>query len=176
VIDDFIKAAGIARGTFYYYFKSTAELLKATSTWLAGDLVESIEKEVRVIKDPVARHGMGCRLWMRKAELDPAWCAFVAGTWFQEGFALAAPLRDLRLGIKAGGFHCPSANAAYDLAMGTLRQGMIRLMQNPKLRQAHYGDVIVQILLQGLGADPDKIAEIMKCPLPDIRRPTRTIE
>src|ERR1700692_2087066 len=59
VIDDFIKAAGIARGTFYNYFKSTRELLTATSTWLTDDLVQSIEKEISSFKDAVIRHGMG---------------------------------------------------------------------------------------------------------------------
>src|SRR5258705_6191700 len=33
-IDDFIKAAGIARGTLYYYFKRNREPFNATSTLL----------------------------------------------------------------------------------------------------------------------------------------------
>jgi len=43
-------------------FKSTRELLTATSTWLTDDLVESIEKEISAFKDPVVRHGNGMRL------------------------------------------------------------------------------------------------------------------
>lgn len=176
VIDDFIKAAGIARGTFYNYFKSTSELLTATSTWLTDDLIESIEREIQSIPDPVIRHGMGCRLWMKKAESDPPWCGFVASIWFQGGFALKAPLRDIRLGIKSGGFTCSNANVGYDLAMGTMRQGMIRLITNPSLPQRKgYGDKIAQIILEGLGASPAKIDETMKHPLPDMRRPTRTV-
>ncbi|MBI5920187.1 MAG: TetR/AcrR family transcriptional regulator [Betaproteobacteria bacterium] len=176
VIDDFIKAAGIARGTFYNYFKSTSELLQATSTWLTDDLVESIEREIQSIPDPVIRHGMGCRLWMRKAESDPPWCGFVASIWFRGGFALKAPLRDIRLGIKSGGFSCANANVGYDLAMGTMHQGMIRLIDYPNMpHRKSYGDKIVQIILQGLGASPAKIEEAMKYPLPDMRRPTRTV-
>ena len=176
VIDDFIKAAGIARGTFYNYFKSTSELLTATSTWLTDDLVESIEREIQGIPDPVIRHGMGNRLWMKKAESDPAWCGFVASIWFQGGFALKAPLRDIRLGIKSGGFACSDANVGYDMAMGTMRQGMIRLIaQSSPQKRKGYGDKIVEIILQGLGADPNKINQAMKLPLPDMRRPTRTV-
>lgn len=175
VIDDFIKAAGIARGTFYNYFKSTSELLNATSTWLTDDLVESIEKEIRAIKDPVIRHGMGVRLWMRKAEVDPAWCGFVAGIWFHGGYAYEAPMRDIRMGIKSGGFKCSSPEVGYDLALGTMRQAMIRLMETPKTRRHSYGDQVVQTILHGLGATPGKIAEVMQRPLPDMRRPTRTV-
>jgi AcrR family transcriptional regulator len=176
VIDDFIKAAGIARGTFYNYFKSTSELLTATSTWLTDDLVESIEREIQTIADPVIRHGIGLRLWMKKAEIDPAWCGFVAGIWFHGGFAQKAPLRDIRLGIKSKGFTCADANVGFDLAMGTVRQAMIRLMNNPSLRlRKGFGDKIAQIILRGLGASPAKIEEALRYPLPDMRRPTRTV-
>ena len=175
VIDDFIKAAGIARGTFYNYFKSTLELLNATSTWLTDDLVESIEREIRTIKDPVIRHGIGLRWWMKKAELDPAWGGFVASIWFYGGYAQEAPMRDIRMGIKQGGFNCPSAEAGFDLAMGAMRQGMIRLVENPKLRERNFGDEIAKIILHGLDADPAKIAQVMQRQLPDMRRPTRTV-
>ncbi|NMM28935.1 MAG: TetR/AcrR family transcriptional regulator [Glaciimonas sp.] len=177
VIEDFIKAANIARGTFYNYFKSTNELLTATSTWLTDDLIESIESEIKTIDDPVLRHGIGLRLWMGKAESDSSWCGFVTGIWFHGGFALKAPLRDIRMGIKSGGFNCPDASVGFDLAMGTMRQGMIRLINNPSLRlRKDFGNKIAQIILQGLGASPTKIAEVLKYPLPDMRRPTRTVD
>jgi hypothetical protein len=84
-------------------------------------------------------------------------------------------MRDIRTGIKLGGFKCPSAEAGYDLVMGTMRQGMIRLMANPNLKPVNFGDQIVAFILHALGADPAKIAEIMSRQLPDMRRPTRTI-
>ena len=69
VIDDFIKAAGVARGTFYNYFRSTDELLAATQTWLSDDLIKSIEDALVGITDPITRFGMGIRLWMKRAVL-----------------------------------------------------------------------------------------------------------
>lgn len=175
VIDDFMKAAGIARGTFYNYFNSTSELLTAASTWLADDLIESIEEEVKDIADPVIRHGVGIRLWMRKAKTDPAWCGFVTSVWFQEGNALDAPIRDIRQGMKSGEFSCPSAQCGWDMALGTIRQAMIRLMQEPKLIKTNYSDQIVRIILQGLGASPEKQDEVLAYRLPAMRRPTQTI-
>jgi AcrR family transcriptional regulator len=174
-IDDFIKAAGIARGTFYNYFKSTSELLAATSRWLTDDLVESIEKEISAFKDPVVRHGMGLRYWMRKAEEDPPWCSFVAATWFRGGFAEAAPMRNMRLGAKSGGIRCTSVKAAYDLSMGTMRQAMIRMGEEPQLRGRGYDDEIVRAILVGLSVEDATIANIMKLTVTHMRRPTRTV-
>lgn len=175
VIDDFIKASGIARGTFYNYFNNTAELLLATSDWLADDVANAIEGELLQIKDPVMRHGIGIRLWMQKAKSDPAWCRFVATVWFQQGFAIEGPLRDIRLGIKTGGFSCPSAECGWDMTLGTMRQAMIRLLKEPKLIKKDYADQIVDIILQGLGASPEKRDEIFSYKLPAIRRPTKTL-
>lgn len=175
VIDDFIRASGIARGTFYNYFNNTAELLTATSTWLTDDMAAAIEGELQQIKDPVIRHGTGIRLWMRKASIDSAWCGFVATVWFQGGFALEGPLRDIGLGMKSGDFSCPSAMCGWDLTMGGLRQAMLRLLNEPKLIKTNYAEQMVDIILQGLGASRKKRDEVFAFQLPEIRRPTKTL-
>ena len=165
VIDDFIRAAGIARGTFYNYFKSTVELLEATSNWLSEDMQNAIHGEVVDIPDPVERHCTGLRLWMRRAELEPAWCAFVARIWITES-PLAA--RDLRAGIKSGGFKTPSLRSAEDLSMGTVRQAMLRMLREPNLKG--YGEVVVRHVMLGLGAKPEKVAQLMAKPLPELHQ------
>jgi AcrR family transcriptional regulator len=177
-IDEFIKAAGVARGTFYNYFKSTHELLAATWMWLTEDLVESIEKEISVIHDPVIRHGMGMRYWMHKAKEDAPWCRFVATTWYGGSFGGAAEvarMRNIRLGMKSGGIRCSSPEVAYDLMMGTMRQAMLRLTQKPNLRRTDYGEEIIRSVLVALSVDPAKIEDIMSRPVTHMRRPTRTV-
>lgn len=173
VIDDFIKAAGIARGTFYNYFKSTPELLQATSNLLSDDIALMIETQVRHIKDPVLRHCTAMRLWARKAETDRAWCAFVARAWFRDGFAVYAPLRDIREGMKRGGFRCLSAKLGYDLSIGTMRQAMLRqVMQacpNP------FEHAVVRVIMQGLGVESAAIDEMLGRPLPDMQWPARPL-
>lgn len=171
VIEDFIKAAGIARGTFYNYFKSTPELLQATSSWLCDAVAETIEVEVRRIKDPVVRHCTGMRLWAHKAKTDPAWSAFVTRVWFKGGFAGYAPLRDIRLGMKKGGFHCLTAELGFDISMGTMRQAMQRQITAP--HQKPFGDSVVRVIMQGLGVEPAKIDEMLSRPLPRVQWPSR---
>lgn len=176
-IDDFIKAAGIARGTFYNYFKSTQELLTATATWLTDDVIQSIENETAAFRDAVTRHGMGMRYWMRKAEEDAPWCGFVTAVWFRGGFAQGAPMRNVRLAMKSGAIRCSSVEAGYDLSMGTMRQAMIRLSQEPQGQRARrgYGDEVVRTILVGLSVDDAVIDSIMSRPVPHMKRPTRTL-
>uniref|UniRef100_UPI003ECC41D9 TetR/AcrR family transcriptional regulator n=1 Tax=Cupriavidus necator TaxID=106590 RepID=UPI003ECC41D9 len=46
VIDDFAKAAGISRGTFYTYFKTTGELLDAATSSISDSLIAIIAPAV----------------------------------------------------------------------------------------------------------------------------------
>ena len=114
VIDDFIQAAGVARGTFYNYYESVEELLAATIEWLEEDLMVSIERELEGLTDPVDRLGTGVRLWLRKAQIDPVWCAFVAHARTHGDVVEATVDRDLRNGQRSGGFAIASIPAARD--------------------------------------------------------------
>ncbi|MFD2272333.1 TetR/AcrR family transcriptional regulator [Undibacterium arcticum] len=46
VIDDFIAAAGVARGTFYNYFNTTSELLAAVTGEMSDEVLSIIDPEV----------------------------------------------------------------------------------------------------------------------------------
>ncbi|WP_237392686.1 hypothetical protein [Steroidobacter denitrificans] len=111
---------------------------------------------------------------MQKAENDRAWCGFVAQVRLANTTAGERPIRDLKQARKAGLLTIPSLEAAIDLMEGTATSAMHRMHQNPKLK--NYGDQITVVVLRGLGAPEERIAELMKRPLPAFRRPTKTIE
>ena len=46
VIDEFVRAAGVSRGTFYNHFESVEELLHATSAWTTRQVVQSVERDL----------------------------------------------------------------------------------------------------------------------------------
>ena len=71
VIDDFVQAAGIARGTFYNHFKTVEELLHATSEWTTRKTVQAIERAMTGIEGPTLRLGVGLRLFFAHAQRDP---------------------------------------------------------------------------------------------------------
>ena len=173
VIDDFIAAAGIARGTFYNYFRSTNELLTAAKEWLSDDLHQSIYESIREIEDPLVRLGTGIRLWMRKAATDRAWCGFVAQVRLMDTKAGALPIRDINQSRKAGLLNVPSLEVAVDLLAGMGTSAMHRMLQDQRLKK--YEDHATIVILQGLGAPAARIADIMKRPLPAFRRPVQTV-
>ena len=176
VIDDFIKAAKVARGTFYNYFNNTDELLRAASVWLAEDLILSIEQELKPIRNPALRHGVGVRLWMAKAMQDQAWCGFVATIWLSRIDIVQAPFRNIRLGMKAGEFSSPSIESGYDLALGTIRQGMLRILRDTGRVPTNYPDQIAVNIMQGLNASPSMIDQVLAYPLPELRRPAASMK
>src|SRR5271165_4061046 len=59
MIEDFARAAGVSRGTFYNYFESVEELLAATSEWMTRELIESIESALEPLEGPALRLGIG---------------------------------------------------------------------------------------------------------------------
>ena len=164
VIDDFIKAAGIARGTFYNYFRSVDELLRATSELLSEELIELIDVHVRLLKEPEIRFGVGIRLWMRWAIANPPWCLFIARVW--NSVKYERPLQDIRQGIRKKVFVAPDAYVAWDVVSGAVRQAMFRIGEGSVRR--NYGDAVVRMCLQALGLRSDRVSEVMSFVLPDL--------
>jgi AcrR family transcriptional regulator len=163
-IDDFVQAAGIARGTFYNHFESVEELLAATSEWTTREIIETIETALEGIEGAALRFGVGLRLFFGWAKTDPVWCRFVARVWKLGGLEL--PARDLEEGVRLGIFRAPSAAAAQDLLFGSLREALLRLGNGRA--PAGYGDEMTELCLQALGADPRRIAAVMKYELPPL--------
>lgn len=173
VIQDFILAANMSRGTFYNYFNSIDELLIATSKQLEDDLIVSIQGEIESIPSPVERMTFGMLLWLHKAANDPTWCAFVNRVAHHSTMVETQLGGDLRDGIASGEIICPDINAAYDLVVGTLRQSMNRMLieQVP----AAFPKQVVHTVLQGLGVDARRIQTVLERAVPEMRRPARTI-
>ena len=163
VIEDFIKAAGIARGTFYNYFKSTEELLQATSEWLREGLITLIDNEIKSLKSPAIRFGVGIRLWMKWASANPSWSLFIARIWNAEIYD--RPFQDIRAGIRMKLFLVADANVAWDVLSGAVRQSMFRIGEGGA--GSRYCDSVVRMCLQALGVQADMAQEIMVVPLPD---------
>lgn len=173
VIDDFIQAAGVSRGTFYNYFPSVDALFEEASRWLEDDLMVSIETALTPLADPVDRLSTGVRLWLKKAEADREWCAFVAQNDRRGENVEQSVLRDLADGRDAGAFRFASLDAARDLLVGTLREAMVRLSRGGATPK--HSDDVARTVLAGLGLEPRAIEGQMNRALPPMRRPARTI-
>jgi AcrR family transcriptional regulator len=173
VIDDFIREAGIARGTFYNYFTRTEQLLLAVSKSLEDDLMLSIEAEISDLQDPVARLATGMRLWLGWARADPVWCAFIVKSRFRGSLVERQLQADLRDGREAGAFNFHSVEVARDLVVGTILEAMSRIMTAPASKA--YSDGVSRAILSGLGLDAARIDQQLRTPIPRLRRPAQKL-
>lgn len=164
VVDDFVRAAGISRGSFYNHFQSVAELLEATSVWTTEGTVREIERALEGVQGPALRLGTGVRLFLLRAESDPVWCRFVARVW--KLGRLAAPRRDLRDGLRQGEFRFRELESALDVLLGGLRQALFRIGAGRASRE--YRDAVVEMCLQALGTPPARIAHVLGAELPPL--------
>ena len=73
-IDTFIRAAGVARGTFYNHFKTREELLEALWTSIGHDpFLEQFSSACNKLTDPAERFAAVTRLVLLRAAEDPTW-------------------------------------------------------------------------------------------------------
>lgn len=173
VVRDFIEAAGVARGTFYNYYDSVEALLEDTTRWLEDDLMMSIERELAPFASPADRLTLGVRLWLRKAETDPVWCAFVAGA-VKHGESVERTLeKDLRDGSRAGMFSFGSVEAARDVVVGTLHEAMRRMALGGT--STRFTRDVARAVFRGLGMPPPAVEAAIARRLPAMRRETRKI-
>lgn len=167
VIGDFVKAAGISRGTFYNHFQSVEELLQATSVWTTQEVIGLIEDAMEGIDGPVMRFGTGLRLFFAIAQRSVVWCQFVARVWAVGGITF--PLRDIEAGLRQGCLNIPSPEAAFVLVNGGVRATLQQMGGGQTAPD--FGDHVTVLLLRALGARSQHITAVMSAPLPEHRNP-----
>jgi AcrR family transcriptional regulator len=169
VIDDFITAAGIARGTFYSHFKSTDELLVAASNATEDALMAVVWPRVMQETRPECRLAVGVRLWLVRAQIDPVLCAFVVRNRIRTRLVETELARDIGDGIRAGSLRVASIEAGRDLLVGTVREAMARMMSGPT--PPAYGDEVTRSILRGLGVNASSIERLLAMPL-ELKEPS----
>jgi AcrR family transcriptional regulator len=163
VIDDFITAAGIARGTFYSHFKSTEELLVAASNATEDALMAVVWPRVMQETVPEFRLAVGVRLWLQRAQVDPVLCAFVVRNRIRTPFVEKELSRDIGGGIRSGSLRVATVEAGRDLLVGAVREAMARIMDGAV--PPGHGDEVVRAILRGLGVDARSIERSLAIPL-----------
>lgn len=174
LIDDFIAAAGVARGTFYNYFRTTAELLAAVAGESSDVVLGVVDPVVQRIADPAARVATGSRLYMLMAARYPLWGTFITRVGTKRGsrgrLLDEYLMRDLLTAIEAQRFDIPDAVVARDIALGSIMYGIETLLSGEA--PADYAEQAMYLLLRGFGMDAQEArqiayAELDECPAPE---------
>ena len=72
-IDDVVRKAGVAKGTFYVHFDGLEALTAAVAEKLVQTFDELLQPSRLSINDPVLRIAFGCSSFINKALSDPRW-------------------------------------------------------------------------------------------------------
>jgi AcrR family transcriptional regulator len=167
VIDDFIAAAGVSRGTFYNHFKTTNELLLALATAMSDEVLQIVDPLVLHQDDPIRRFAAGSRLYMKMALRYPLWGGFITrvGTRIAtRGQLIDVYLtRDLELALASGRLKVDSVTVARDLVLGAIFYGIETMLTEPTLES--HPEQIVRCVLIGLGLGVAEAEAIAFMPL-----------
>jgi AcrR family transcriptional regulator len=169
-IDDFIAAAGVARGTFYNYFKTREDLLSASAAFVADAVDAEILPLFADIEDPARRIAIAIRKFIEMSARRPDWGGLLVHMIPLAGGPVSAEMRrgvlyDLKSGLKSGRFHFPSMQAAVALSMGTITLGIRATLKEST--PAGFGAMIATMILQGLGMSPSEAARVAGKPIPE---------
>lgn len=167
-IDDFIRAAGLARGTFYNYFPTREDLIDAVWAHLGKDPFREIERLCAAIDDPAERMVAVARMVLERASQDETW-GWLIYTLSSDDQDVNEDLRafpspDLREGLDRGRFEFDDLDTARDLVVGIVRKALrMRLAGGLTVL---YDQAICQMMLRALGFSRAEAGVIVTRPLP----------
>jgi AcrR family transcriptional regulator len=171
VVDDFVSAAGVSRGTFYNYYATPLELLTDLVAVLSDEVVASMEPLLAVLDTPAARVACGTRAYIRLVTSAPRFATFVSRTGWRSGafgvLTEACLLRDIVAAREQGWFEFEELAAARDLLHGA----SLRAIESIR---AHEGtlataDESVYLAMLGLGLTRARARRILDLAPPAIR-------
>jgi AcrR family transcriptional regulator len=162
-VDDVVKEAEVAKGTFYVHFED----LRALGAAVALDLVQSFDELLQpgrlAISEPELRMAFGCSCFIDKALNDPAWARVVArmATATPSGLEVARSrfvedMRRFSKGVPQGGV---SPEVSLEIVSGILLQ-LLAAFGDGRLSRRHREDAITAIL-RAIGLDAKRIKSVM---------------
>jgi AcrR family transcriptional regulator len=168
VTEDFIAAAGVARGTFYNHFRTTGDLLLALAGSMSDEVLHVVDPIVLQYDNPVERFCVGTRLYMQMALRYPLWGAFLRRVGTQlatRGQLIETYLtRDLTLAHKKKMLSVRDVPVAHDIVLGSIFYGIDSMLRQPSL--VKHSENIMRHVLIGLGLSADEAQRIAFMPLP----------
>ena len=151
VIDDVIRHAAVARGTFYKHFNSLEQAMTELAVQLGDEMTQGILSVYDVLEDPVMRTATGFQMFLIRAMLEPQWGGFIThiGLLSRDNLLTRKITDDIRLGVDTGDYQVPSVEIAGDVLMGAKIEAIQRLIGGGGSR--HYVQGVAAMVLRSLG-------------------------
>jgi AcrR family transcriptional regulator len=169
MIDDFVSAAGVAKGTFYNYFDTRESLLVAVAAAVADKVDLQLLPSYAGSKDPARRIAVALRHFVRMSEIKSVWGWLmvpmipIVGGPVSEGMRKGV-VADLAAGKRKGRLQFNSMDAAVAYGMGVLLMS-VRTVLTERMPK-DFGETMAAMLLQGYGIQRGEACRIASLPLP----------
>ena len=173
VIEDVIAHAGMARGSFYNYFRTNEELLAAVANEINEELLRAIDPVVLGCDDPAERIACGTRLMLHAARRFPLYGSFMARLPFPAANSSLLGThflaRDVGAGMEAGRFGDIGQRVGSDMLAGLVLSAAYSVAREPL--EPDYPDASARAMLRALGLDEAEAARLAALPLPAFELP-----
>ena len=167
-IDDFIRMAGVARGTFYNYYSTRKALMDDLWANVGRTPLLDIQQASRMLDDPAERLAVETRLVLERARSDAKWGWLVYALSGERDLVnddlRRYPRPDLEAGRRLGRFQFDEIGPAGDFVVSAVRGALRSTLEGPV--KPNYGGMVTHMLLRSLGIEDDEAREIANQPLP----------
>jgi AcrR family transcriptional regulator len=122
VIDDVVRAAGVSRGAFYWYFDTLEEAIETLGRRMADEISAETSSLFRTQPNPVLRAALGGQIMMRRASMDPVWAGYLSNVQvlLDDSKFVTRVRRNLEAGRSAGEYQFESVKVALDFQIGAV--------------------------------------------------------
>ncbi|UHD45257.1 TetR/AcrR family transcriptional regulator [Aureimonas altamirensis] len=166
-IDDVVRQAGVARGSFYKYFSSMDELTHAVGVAVADEVILGLEPELTSMEDPALRLATGVKSVLRMVEEHPMLGRFlVRAGWpveMSSGLLLEKIGGAVNEGIELKRFVSMPTSVAIALVGGVVL-GCTQLIIEGASAES-MSDAAVAVIMRGLGFGTSDAELIAATPL-----------
>jgi AcrR family transcriptional regulator len=162
-VDDIVREAGVAKGTFYVHFEDLHGLTAA----VAQDLVQSFDELLQPgrlsLSEPALRIAFGCSCWIDKALNDPGWARVLArmvtSTPNVGEVARSRLFEDLRRFSKGPPQGGVSPELGLEIVFGIMVQ-LVGAFGEGRLSRRHREDAI-RAILRAIGLDAREVKSVV---------------
>jgi len=163
-VDDVVREAGVAKGTFYVHFKDLRELTAAVTDELVKGIDDLLQPIRLTIDDPALRIAYGCSCFIDRALADPAWAGVAARMAVAAATVGEVARRRLLEDIKRHAESLPeggaiSAELALEVVIGIMFQ-MFAAIAERRLSSRHREGAIAAIL-RAIGLDARQVKSVL---------------
>jgi len=163
-VDDLVREAGVAKGTFYVHFKDLPELTAALADELVKEIDDLLQPVRLTIDDPALRVAYGCSCYLDRALADPGWAGVVARMAAAATTVGEVARRRLLEDIKRHAKSLPagsaiSAELALEVVVGIMLQVFAGISEG-RLSSRHREGAIAAIL-RAIGLDARQVKSVL---------------